>query len=247
MLDVAKPGLDERIAALRWFHRIEIAPGVFTPGVMDGAQRLSGLGIPEDLSGRSVLDIGAWDGFFSFEAERRGARHVVAVDSFSWSGEGWGTKDGFNLVHQTRCSAVESHEVEVMDLSPERLGGTFDVVFFFNVLYHMRDPLGAIERVASVTGDQLILETHTDLEDLERPAMAFYPKGHLWGDETTYFGVNTPGLVAMLKDVGFSRVEVKGRAPRHRVIARALLHEREYGVPRAESLQQGWTVIHAWK
>jgi len=78
------------------------------------------LALPEDLSGMSVLDIGSWDGFFAFEAERRGASRVLATDSFCWSGEGWGNKDGFNLVRNVLNSKVEDLDIDIMELSPER-------------------------------------------------------------------------------------------------------------------------------
>ena len=66
----------------RWWHEIEVAPGIVTPG--DDSNRmklpiLDSLGFPADLSGRRVLDIGCSDGYFSFEAEKRGAQ-VVAMD-----------------------------------------------------------------------------------------------------------------------------------------------------------------------
>ena len=66
----------------------------------------------------SVLDVGAWDGFFSFEAERRGAARVLAIDSFSWEGDGWGSKAGFELAHEALGSRVESRTIDVLDLSP---------------------------------------------------------------------------------------------------------------------------------
>ena len=53
--------------------------------VDDTAAKLKRVQLPADLSGQSVLDIGAWDGFFSFESERRGANRVLAVDSFCWN------------------------------------------------------------------------------------------------------------------------------------------------------------------
>ena len=88
--------LREAVAKIRWFHSIDLGSGIVTPGYDPStAERAKGYGIPEDLRGKSVLDIGAWDGFFSFEAERRGASRVVAVDSYCWSGPGWGTKAGF--------------------------------------------------------------------------------------------------------------------------------------------------------
>ena len=64
--------LRARVEALRWYHTIDLGQGVITKGVDNTPQRLTRMGLPENLSGLSVLDVGAWDGFFSFEAERRG-------------------------------------------------------------------------------------------------------------------------------------------------------------------------------
>ena len=69
---------------------------------------------------------------------------------YSWHGAGWGTKAGFTLAREALGSRVEDIDIDVMDLSPERVG-TFDVVLFLGVLYHLRHPFLALERVASVT------------------------------------------------------------------------------------------------
>src|SRR3954469_14991055 len=132
--------------AIRWYHAIELRPGLRTPGLDDPRERLGMLRVPDDLSGRDVLDVGAWDGFFSFEAERRGARRVVAADSFAWNGANWSTKEGFELAREALGSRVEDADVDVMDLDPLALG-TFDLVLCLGVLYHLRDPLGGLERV----------------------------------------------------------------------------------------------------
>src|SRR5215212_3755329 len=134
--------------------------------------RLARLNLPASLAGQSVLDIGAWDGFFSFEAERRGASRVVAADYYSWHGTGWGTgqgKAGFQLAREALGSRVEDADVDVMDLSPGRLG-TFDVVLFLGVLYHLPNPLLALERVAAMANDLLVLETVIDMIGFGRPA-----------------------------------------------------------------------------
>jgi tRNA (mo5U34)-methyltransferase len=162
--------------------------------------------MPESFQGMTVLDIGAWDGFYSFEAERRGASRVLATDSFCWGGGGWGTKAGFDLVRNTTNSKVEDMVIDVMDLSPERIG-LFDVVLFLGVLYHLRHPLLALERVFSVTRKQLILETHVDLLSYEKPAMAFYPGSELNNDPTNWWGPNPVAVKAMLKDVGFQKID----------------------------------------
>src|SRR5471032_474924 len=91
-----------RAAQLRWYQTIDLGHGIVTPGVDDTPLRLDRLDIPASLTGQTVLDIGAWDGFFSFEAERRGAARVLATDWYAWHGVGWGTnqgKAGFELAH----------------------------------------------------------------------------------------------------------------------------------------------------
>ena len=98
----------------------------------------------------------------------------MAADYFSWHGGGWGSKAGFELARRTLGSKVEDLDIDVMDLSPERVG-MFDVVFFLGVLYHLRHPLLALERVASVCRRLLILETVVDMVGIRRPVMAFYP------------------------------------------------------------------------
>jgi tRNA (mo5U34)-methyltransferase len=212
------------IANVNWYHRIDLGDGIVTPGVDDSASRMSPLEMPTDLQGKTVLDIGAWDGFFSFEAERRGAGRVLATDSYCWSGEGWGTKEGFNTASRILGSQVDDLEIDVMDLSPDRVG-TFDLVLFVGVLYHLRHPLLALERVASVTAGQLILDTHTAMTEEDDPVMLFYPGSELNDDATNWWGPNPPVVEAMLRDVGFRRIE-----PKH-----------------PELIPQGRLILHAWK
>ena len=201
--------LRRRAAQVRWFHTMDLGAGVVTPGVTDPRRILGRLRLP-DLRGRTVLDVGAWDGFFSFEAEHRGAARVVATDWFSWGGPGWGTRAGFDLAREALGSRVEDVEVDVMDLDPGRLG-TFDVVLFLGVLYHMRDPVGALARVAAATGDLLVVETEVGMLLHRRPAAEFYPGGELAGDETNWWGPNPAAVVGMLRTVGFRQVEVAWR------------------------------------
>ena len=82
--------------AIRWYHSIDLGGGIVTRGIDDTPLRLARLDLPRSFAGLTVLDIGAWDGFFSFEAERRGASRVVAADYYSWHGSGWGSKAGFD-------------------------------------------------------------------------------------------------------------------------------------------------------
>lgn len=212
------------IADVNWYHRIDLGDGIVTPGVDDTPNRMAPLELPSDLSGRSVLDIGAWDGVFTFEAERRGASRVLATDSYCWSGEGWGTKEGFLTASRILGSQADDLEIDVMDLSPDRVG-TFDLVLFVGVLYHLRHPLLALERVASVTGDQLIFDSHTAKIEEPDPVMLFYPGTELNNDPTNWWGANPPAVEAMLRDVGFRRIERK----------------------HPELIKEGRLIIHAWK
>jgi tRNA (mo5U34)-methyltransferase len=209
---------------VNWYHTIDLGHGLVTPGVDDTPARTAQLEIPADLTGKSVLDIGAWDGALSYEAERRGATRVLATDSFCWGGEGWGTKDGFDFAHAALGSKVESLEIDPMDLSPERVG-TFDVVLFVGVLYHMRHPLLALERVASVTRELAIVDTHVGMVDVEKPAMIFYPNNELNDDWTNWWGPNPAAVEAMLGTVGFSRFERK----------------------HPETIVEGRFTVHAWR
>lgn len=240
--------LAEEVARLRWFHTIDLGGGVVTPGHDDSSRKLRWLSLPEDLRGRTVLDVGAWDGFFSFEAERRGAARVVAVDPAAWrepawGPDGWGTRAGFDLAHRTLGSRVEALDVDLMDLSPERVGA-FDLVLLLGVLYHLPDPWTVLERVASVAGEQLILETHVDLLDVRRPAVAYYPGTEVSGDESNWWGPNVSFLVAMLEQLGFSRTLVvhRDRLP-YRLLRAAYRRVR----PPAYRVAQGRCVVHAWR
>jgi tRNA (mo5U34)-methyltransferase len=243
--------LQARVDALRWYHTIDLGHGVITKGADNTPERLARIHLPADLSGKSVLDIGAWDGFFSFETERRGATPVVATDYYSWHGLGWDTgkgKAGFELAREALGSRVRDVSVDVLDLSPERAGGTFDVVLFLGVLYHLPNPLLGLERVASVCADMLILETVIDMVGISRPAAAFYPDRELNGDPTNWWGPNEAAVHGMLKSVGFARVETV--TPRRSALyraARAFVHAAKGKNSLAKAFRQDRAVFHAYK
>lgn len=99
----ATPALRDEIAAVGfWWHSIDLA-GVVTPGGKSAArlaQEWAAMDVP-DLTGKSVLDIGAWDGYFSFRAEQAGAREVVALDHYVWSID----REGRAALHQQHVNA----------------------------------------------------------------------------------------------------------------------------------------------
>ena len=200
----------ERINSRKWFHSIDLGGGLITPGLDNSQEKLPALGIPTRLDGKSVLDIGAWDGFFSFESERRGASRVMATDGICWSNADIADKGGFNLAKEALNSKVEEHLSTVEALSKEIIG-TFDLVLFLGVLYHAPDPLGYLKIVRSLCTEMSIIETHVDLLDIDRPALAYYPSTALGGDGSNFFGPNEAAVEGMCMDAGFRRVEVFNR------------------------------------
>src|SRR5580704_17949096 len=132
--------MSERVQARFRYHSIELPNGSVLPGLQTVEHlrwRLGLFGLPEDLRGKRVLDVGAWDGWFSFECERRGAE-VVAVDCVEL--------DTFLEARELLGSRVEYHALDIAELSAKRLG-RFDIVLFLGFLYHLRHPLLGLEKV----------------------------------------------------------------------------------------------------
>jgi tRNA (mo5U34)-methyltransferase len=207
----------ERIGSRQWYHSIEIEPGLVTPGahpLEELRQVLEHVKLPASLDGLSVLDIGAWDGFFSFEAERRGAARVVAYDVTP--------EDyfGFSTAKALLGSKVDYVQGSVYELTREVVG-TFDVVLFAAVLYHLRYPLLALDRIHDVCDGYMLLETHcldncvllddgtaTTLERIDPrlsriPLYRFYPANELNGDYSNWFSPNRRAIEAGLRTAGF--------------------------------------------
>lgn len=160
---------------INWWHTIDLLDGRKTPGRIKPEFEWPKLAMP-DLTGKTVLDIGTWDGYYAFECEARGASRVVATDSYMWR-QSTGRR-GFDYAHAARKSNVVPMEIDVLDLHPNKFDGEkFDIVLLLGVLYHMRHPLLAIEKAASMLKAEgtLILETYLSEVPLSktRPALEF--------------------------------------------------------------------------
>jgi tRNA (mo5U34)-methyltransferase len=197
-------------SGITWFHSFSLPGGAELAGEKPAEvlRQEAEVIFRHGVAGKSVLDIGAWDGFFSFEAEKRGAARVLATDHFCWSGPGWGTKAGFDYVHGQLGSRVETLDIDVPQISPEAVGGVFDVVLFLGVLYHVKDPLKCLEQAASVTGERMVVETETALDVLPWPVMRYYEASALNEDATNFWAPNRRALEAMFRDLGFKRFEI---------------------------------------
>ena len=142
-----------------WFQKIKLAPDLITPGWSDAEKdKLPYFGLPASMQGMRVLDIGCSEGFFSFEAERRGAREVIAIDPVP------GSITRLNICRDYLGSRVTGLSCSVYDLDPKTFG-TFDMVFFFGVLYHLRHPLLALEKILPVCTGTLLMQTYSINED----------------------------------------------------------------------------------
>ena len=201
---MTRADIKRQVDEIKWFHAIDLGNGIVTPGAVRGMTHAQ-LGLTNDLRGQTVLDIGAFDGYYSFQAERHGAKRVLATDWYVWNG-GWPTANrGFKLCRRVLRSRVEDKTISVMDLTPDNIG-IFDVVLFLGVLYHLKHPLLALERLAAVTKHRLVVETHIDCTVMDRPAAAFYSGSELAGDPTNWWGPNPLCVEEMLRTVGFRNV-----------------------------------------
>jgi tRNA (mo5U34)-methyltransferase len=190
-----------------WWHSIDLGrtpgSGPITPGVHPIEELhawYNRLDLPDDLTGRRLLDVGCWDGFYSFEAERHGAE-VVSVDC-------WRPENYFKA-RAALQSPAEFHELSVYDVTRERLG-TFDIVLFLGVLYHLRHPLLGLEQICEVTRDFAVVSSHIidGFYQSAHPIMEFYEIDQLGGQYDNWWGPNVDCMTRMLRAAGFARTEL---------------------------------------
>jgi SAM-dependent methyltransferase len=200
-----------------WFHTFALnrAEGIYTPGAArDHRYRISML--PNDFTGMSVLDVGTFDGFYAFLAERRGADRVVAVDNEQyrlWVASRWGVEleggEGFRAIHRLLSSAVEYRRMDAFDL--DRLQERFDLVYCFGILHRVENPLGLLRvlRGRMASGGTVLVETYgVRPEDRDGPAIRVSEPHQVYArDEFVYWGFAHTGLERLARIAGFSRAE----------------------------------------
>jgi tRNA (mo5U34)-methyltransferase len=221
MTELTTDEIRSRIAELGdWFHNIDLkgvrtAPNHFLYDYPANKFRTFSHALPEDMSGRSVLDIGCNAGFYSMEMKRRGADRVLAIDS-----------DERYLAQARFAAEVEELDIEFRSLSVYDLGllgERFDLVIFMGVLYHLRHPLLALDLIHEHVAKDLLLfqsmqrgseTTHPVAADYDFAEEAHfeepgYPKLHFIEhqyahDWTNWWAPNAACSAAMLRSAGFA-------------------------------------------
>lgn len=207
-----------------WYHKIELPYGIVTPGLAPIDP--SAYRIPTDLTGKCILDVGSWDGYWTFEALKRGARKVVAIDDFSdYLGslnrsdrKAW---ENFDLCRsalgysEDKCKRIE---MSVYDISEAELG-IFDIVFFFGTIYHLRHPLLVLDKISTLCKHEIYIESAI-LDDYspyrggigqgypgQQMIMEFYPGNQYGNNETNWWAPTLFCLMGMTYAAGFKDVE----------------------------------------
>ena len=199
-----------------WFHTFSLnGAGVYTPGIArDHRYRLRT--IPEDLTGARVLDVGTFDGFYAFLAERRGAAHVVAVDNeqyVGWIRRRFGIDlvpgAGFRAIAELLGSQVDYRRLDALEV--DRLAETFDVVFCFGILHRVEAPLTLLrvlgERLAP--GGRIVLESYGVRGGNDDPCVLVHEHGDVYArDDAVYWGFHRSSLDRLARLAGLSGFEL---------------------------------------
>jgi tRNA (mo5U34)-methyltransferase len=194
----------EEMNAIGWWHRIPIGD-VTTPGHNEESQSTLDAMNLGDLTGKTVLDIGCWDGFYSFACEKKNAKRVVASDRFVWDLPDF-TDAGFNFAHKHLNSKVEKLHASVEEL-PEKNLGKFDIVLMLGVLYHAKSPIQYIEIAKELSKGIVIFETAVDLMDIPVPVARYYVHDELNHDPTNFWGFNELAMLGMMRDAGYKNIK----------------------------------------
>jgi tRNA (mo5U34)-methyltransferase len=175
--------------------------------------------LPDDLTGQTVLDIGCNGGFYSFELKRRGASRVVGVDhDLVYLNQAKFARDQLKL-------DVEFVQGDVYEIDRIVQNEQFDYVVFMGVLYHLRHPLYALEKVAQLVRKRMLFqsmergswdvaefETNYPFEEREVffderfPRMYFIEHAYA-GDKTNWWIPNPACTRALLRSVGMRIVD----------------------------------------
>jgi tRNA (mo5U34)-methyltransferase len=204
-----------------WFHTFALNQGLglYTPGAArDHGYRLAS--IPDSFAGLRVLDVGAFDGFYSFLAEVRGATRVLAIDNeqyVHWVRDRWGVEleggEGFDAIHCLLGSEIEYRRTDAYAL--DGIGEHFDFIFCLGILHRVENPLGLLRVLASrlAAGGRILIETHGVLDDGggEDGALCAPAPGTIYPhDSFVYWQFSSSALASLAALTHGSRFELHG-------------------------------------
>ncbi len=177
--------------------------------------------IPEDLTGKTVLDLGAWDGYYSWLAAMRGAT-VTAIDSCEGEAHEWWQGDN-EEAHRALCNKYNKLNAELIlqDKNPIdyhkdtaysyllcRYTDMFDIIFCFGLYYHVEDVYGLFEDCFRCAHEQVCVEGH--YIPSKDSVMYLYDKGELDHSDTNYWSASESCLKKMFSRIGFRAIETVG-------------------------------------
>jgi SAM-dependent methyltransferase len=199
--------INRKILSQNWRHRIKINDSFYTPGIRN-EDEWDLCFLPNDLKGKSFLDVGSNDGMYSFIAERNNARKVLATDYYndvkeSWDmTEGWGEQK-IQLIKEKLNSKIEIKSLSIYDL--HNLNETFDIVYCGNVLAWLKSPLIALENLSKCCSETLVIREDIYMDDDKESILNYVSKG----ENTCYFNGNKEYYLKTLKSLGFKTIEFK--------------------------------------
>lgn len=214
--------LQDRLDRYTWYHAIPVAEGVETKPTTPGFQRMWDFNRScmnaVDFKDKTVLDIGCRDGLFSFEAEKRGAQEILAIDSDLCPGVQ-------EVLLPALQSKVQFQEASLYDLTPER-HGCFDVILCLGVLYHLRYPFWGLKCITDCLcdGGLLLLESGMLAESaLHRRDMLYCPVDESPYEPTSCTFFNARGLCTTLQTLNYELVQATVFPSRKRGVFRSLV------------------------
>lgn len=205
-----------------WFHAIDFGNGVVTPGRFNDTTppnwTLYGvLYLLEHMQteGISCLDIGAMDGLISLILKSGGAANVVATDILN--------RDSFRLACEITKLEINYHpDLHVNDLPHTAANGSYDLIVFSGVLYHLYDPLGGIATCRKLMARNGLLVIETETVPGGEAVMKFTPAYNEYPEPYTYWQPTVPCLIEMLKFCSFEVITTIKTLHRTTVLARAV-------------------------
>lgn len=223
----------ERLLRSTPYHSLELPGGVVVPGLIgiDALrQRIDSFPIPRSLSGCRVLDVGAASGWNSFEMAARGGS-VTAVDCVPF--------EEFSQAQSIAGADIDYRLLDVDELSPDNVG-YFDYVLFLGVLYHLRHPLFALEKICSLTKTAAFVESFVSdpIDQMsDACAMEFYETDELGGQIDNWYGPTVKCLLALCRAAGFVRVKLEYVSARRAGVTCHRRWEPEPEIPAADPVR----------